>query len=159
MSPTQSAGAHKRQSTLFIVCGLMGAMIEFCIIYLFVDRLHISPYITYIPSAAIPAIVVFLFNKHITFASRAGNSKKEASRFLMVYSSTFILNYCLSSGFFALGTLFVRNFLSSWTWLLVPSHIALLGKAGAIGICAFINYALSHMFIFPVDQRVSPIPL
>jgi putative flippase GtrA len=141
--------SHRAQSLSFIICGIIGATIEFSIIHLGVDILGWSPYVTYFPSALIPSIFVFFFNKHVTFKAKGTNSTEEMRRFVLVYTFAFFLNYLLSSLFFFTVTL-IKNqseFLASLP-LLTEGNSAIFAKAGAIGCCAFLNYFLSHTFIF-----------
>ncbi len=144
-----SSRRHRWQTLYFVLCGILGALIEFSIIYLFVDLLEISPYITYIPSALIPAFFVFFFNKNITFRSQSGRTKQQLKRFFLVYSSMFVVNYLLSALFFTIGSWLTERVLVEWFGWLTVSQLAILAKMGAIGLCAFGNYFLSHYFIFP----------
>lgn len=129
---------HVAQATKFIVCGLLGAVMDFSILYVLVTLNGVTPFVAYIFSAGIPGIFVFLFNRHVTFGAARGNTKAQSRRFIVVYSMTFCLNYALSSSFYALGSHYF-----------VDDHwVAYGAKVLAIGITAFVNYSLSHYFIF-----------
>lgn len=99
------------------------------------------------PSALLPAIFVFFFNKYVTFGAADGNTATQTGRFLMVYASTFVLNYILSSLFYMLGDHFILGSTVAG-FIIADVHLAYAAKAGAIGIVAVVNYILSHTFIF-----------
>lgn len=148
MSFTDRFRAHARQGLSFIVCGALGAAIEFSILRVLVGQYGVSPLLSYIPSAGIPALFVFFFNKFVTFRVHGG-AARQSWRFIAVYSATFCFNYALSSSLFLLGQyMLLRGFLTSFSLSLTVVHLAYLAKALAIGITAVINYVLSHAFIF-----------
>jgi putative flippase GtrA len=137
---------HATQGMKFITCGLIGATIEFSILKLLIGHYGISPFIVYIPSALIPAVFVFFFNKYITFRS-IGRTASQTKRFLMVYVVAFCANYALSSFLYSVGSiLFLGD--EYLGVILTDARVAYLAKALAIGVTAVFNYALSHMFIF-----------
>jgi putative flippase GtrA len=150
---------HIKQIAKFSVSGVLGAVIEFTVIYLLVGRLGWSAYVVYIPSALIPAFFVFFFNKYVTFGATEGDTASQSGRFLMVYASTFCLNYVLSSSFYLAGDrVFLDTVIGGIT--LSEIHIAYAAKICAIGIVAVVNYILSHTFIFknvPVEAEVAGI--
>lgn len=140
--------AHARQGMSFIVCGVLGAAIEFSILRVLVGQYGVSPLLSYIPSAGIPAFFVFIFNKFVTFRVHGG-AARQSWRFVAVYSATFCFNYLLSSSLFLLGErLLPGSILLPALPAFTTVHIAYLAKAVAIGVTAIINYALSHAFIF-----------
>ncbi len=135
-------------------------MIEFGIIHICVDILQWSTYITYIPSSIIPSIFVFFFNKYITFNAKKTNAKKETKKFILVYTFTFFLNYGLALLLFSLAQI-IKNgnaFLSSIE-MLTEGNVAILAKAASIGCCAFVNYFLSHSFIFSEREKHETLPI
>jgi putative flippase GtrA len=136
----------------FITCGLIGAVIEFSILKILVGYYEVTPFIAYIPSALVPAVFVFFFNKFITFRS-TGRTASQTKRFLMVYVVAFCANYFLSSTFYSIGnTIFAGHVYVGIT--LTSARIAYLAKAVAIGITAVFNYALSHFFIFRTERSL-----
>ena len=138
--------SHARQGASFAVCGALGALIEFTILRILIGHYDISPVIAYIPSAAVPAVFVFFFNKFVTFGARGG-AIGQSGRFIVVYASTFCFNYALSSTLFLFGsTVFAGLVLGPV--VLTTDRVAYLAKAAAIGVTAVINYLLSHLFIY-----------
>lgn len=136
-----------KQVAKFSISGVLGAAIEFSVIYFLIGRLGWSAYVVYVPSALIPAFFVFFFNKHVTFGAKQGDTASQSGRFLMVYASTFCLNYVLSSSFYLLGDrIFLDSIFGGIT--ITEVHIAYAAKVCAIGIVAVVNYVLSHTFIF-----------
>ena len=138
---------HGPQTLKFVIAGILGASMEFTIIYFLVGKFHLSPYFVYLPSAGIPALFVFTFNKYVTFRAME-RTDRQAYRFLAVYSATFVLNYLLSSTFYGVGSHILLSPESPWNALLGHEHLAIFSKAAAIGVCSIINYFLSHFFIF-----------
>lgn len=143
---------HASQGMKFILCGLIGAMMEFTILKILVGHFGVSPFIAYIPSAFFPAVFVFFFNKHVTFRS-TGRASRQTKRFLMVYVVAFCANYVLSSFFYSLGRSMLTGQVLAGIELTDP-RIAYLAKALAIGITAVFNYILSHSFIFRAEQAL-----
>ncbi len=146
---------HLRQGFKFAVSGVVGAALEFSIIYLLVGRLHLTPIISYVFSGGIPAVFVFLFNRHVTFRASEGSSSRQSRRFIIVYTLTFFLNYILSSSGYLLGMHYVLPLPMATAYGTTPLAIAYGAKVLAIGITAFVNYTFSHAFIFR-DERVPP---
>ncbi len=138
---------HFRQGTSFIVCGLLGLVIEFTMLRILVGYLAITPFIAYAPSKLIPAIFVFFFNKNITFRAATGKSTGYAKRFMFVYFLSFCLSYALASGLFALG---LKTLQDSIFFGILFDHdrIAYAANLLAIAIMAFVNYIVSQAFIF-----------
>lgn len=145
---------HLKQGVKFAVCGVIGAAIEFFVLYVLVSRLQITPFVAYIFSGGIPAVFVFLFNRHVTFRVSDGSSRRQSRRFILVYVSTFALNYCLSSSFYLFGMHVVLPLSVVQTYALTSLRIAYGAKVLAIGITAIVNYSFSHLFIF----RREPVP-
>lgn len=139
----------------FIICGLLGAFFEFLIIYILVGRWHVSPVFAYIFSGGIPAVFVFLFNRHVTFRVSSGDSKVQSRRFILVYTLTFVLNYCLSSSFYLAGVHLVLPLPLASEYGITSLGITYMAKVLAIGITAVVNYTFSHLFIF----KKEPVPL
>lgn len=149
MSPSlakPNVALHASQGLKFITCGLIGAAMEFSIIKLLVGTYHLSPYVVYVPSALIPAIFVFFFNKHVTFRSQ-GQTSDQTKRFLMVYVVAFFLNYMLSSTFYTFGHSLIGGRMA-FGILMNDQRVAYIAKALAIGVTAVFNYGFSHFFIF-----------
>lgn len=150
---------HAKQVLKFCISGGLGAVIEFSVIYLLIGQLGWSAYVVYIPSALIPSIFVFFFNKYVTFGATEGSTASQTKRFLIVYTSTFCLNYVLSSSLYLMGdVLFLGSSIHGFQ--LSDVHIAYAAKICAIGIIAVVNYTLSHTFIFkdvPVEAEVAGI--
>lgn len=138
----------------FSVCGLIGAAIEFSILYVLVKRLGVTPVVAYIFSGGIPAVFVFLFNRHVTFRVSDGSSRRQSKRFILIYASTFVLNYCLSSSFYLFGLHVVLPLPIAHIEGLTPVSLAYVAKVLAIGITAIVNYSFSYFFIF----RREPVP-
>lgn len=146
---------HFKQGVKFIVCGLLGAFLEFLIIYILVGRIGMSPVFAYIFSGGIPAVFVFLFNRHVTFRVSSGDSKKQSRRFVLVYALTFVLNYCLSSSFYLAGSRLILPLPLAMQYGLTSLDITYMAKVLAIGITAIVNYTFSHLFIF----KKEPVPI
>lgn len=146
---------HFKQASKFILCGLIGAFIEFSVLYVLVGRMHISPVIAYVFSGGLPSLFVFLFNRHVTFRVSDQNTRKQSKRFILVYSLTFILSYCLSSAFYLLGVHFVLPLPIASTYAVSVLDITYGAKVLAIGVTAVVNYTFSHLFIF----KKEPVPL
>ncbi len=150
---------HAKQVLKFCVSGGLGAVIEFTVIHYLVGHLHWSAYVVYIPSALLPSIFVFFFNKYVTFGAMDGNTAAQTKRFLIVYTSTFCLNYVLSSLLYLVGDHFLLGItISGFTFTDV--RVAYAAKICAIGFIAIVNYTLSHTFIFknvPVEAEVAGI--
>ncbi|MDD5055192.1 MAG: GtrA family protein [Candidatus Peribacteraceae bacterium] len=150
---------HLKQVAKFSVSGVLGAIIEFSVIYVLIGRLGWSAYVVYIPSALIPAFFVFFFNKYVTFGASEGKTASQSGRFLLVYASTFCLNYLLSSSFYLAGDRLILDSVIGGI-AITEVHIAYGAKFCAIGIVAVVNYVLSHTFIFkntPVEAEVAGI--
>ena len=128
---------------------------EFLIIYVLVGLWHVTPVISYIFSGGIPAVFVFLFNRHVTFRVGSGSSKKQSRRFIIVYTLTFVLNYCLSSSFYLLGLHLILPLPVAAAYGITPLDVTYVAKVGAIAITAVVNYTFSHLFIF----RKEPVPM
>ncbi len=139
----------------FIVCGIMGALMEFLIIYVLVGRLHITPVVSYIFSGGIPAVFVFLFNRHVTFRVGSGNSRAQSRRFILVYTLTFILNYCLSSSLYLVGLHVILPLPIALANGITTLDITYMAKVLAIAVTAVVNYTFSHLFIF----KKEPVPM
>ncbi len=146
---------HFKQGFRFAVCGVIGAAIEFFVLYVLVSRLALTPVIAYIFSGGIPAVFVFLFNRHVTFRVSDGSSKRQSKRFILVYVSTFALNYCLSSSFYLLGLHVLLPLPIAQTYALTSLSVAYGAKVMAIAVTAVVNYSFSHLFIF----KREPMPL
>ncbi len=143
---------HASQGMKFIMCGLIGATMEFSIIKVLVGTYHLSPYFVYLPSALIPATFVFFFNKNVTFKA-SGHTSAQTRRFLMVYIVAFIVNYILSSTFFTFGDQLLTGQAIVGV-LLTQQRIAYLAKALAIGVTSVFNYGFSHFFIFKKHAEI-----
>lgn len=144
---------HCSQALRFITCGLLGAGMEFLILRVLVGHYGISPFAAYIPSALIPCIFVFYFNRYVTFRGGTGNTVRQTRRFLLVYSCAFTLNYCLSSLLYAWGVRLCNGAEIGPVVLTIP-RIAYGAKALAIGVTAVLNYWLSHSFIFRKEKEM-----
>lgn len=149
---------HVRQGSRFVLCGLLGAALEFSILAILVGRLHITPFIAYIFSAGIPAVFVFFFNRYVTFGSREDVTGQTA-RFVTVYGAAFVINYILSSALYASG---VYTLLGTPVFglVLTKKEIAYGAKVIAIGLTAIWNYSFSHFYIFrkthvPIEAEVA----
>ena len=141
---------HASQGMKFITCGLIGATMEFCILKVLIGYYGLSPFIAYIPSALIPGVFVFFFNKNVTFRA-VGRTSSQTKKFLMVYIVAFCVNYLLSSTFFSFGnSMFAGSLYFGIS--LTSTRIAYLAKALAIGVTAVCNYVLSHSFIFRAEH-------
>ena len=146
---------HFKQGIKFVVCGILGALMEFSILYVLVGRMHITPFVAYVFSGGIPAFFVFLFNRNVTFRVTEGNAKRQSRRFILVYTLTFLLNYVLSISFYSLGVAFVLPLSFAQTYGLTSTDITFIAKVFAIGVTAVVNYTFSHLFIF----KKEPIPI
>lgn len=133
----------------------MGALMEFLILYVLVGLWHVTPVVSYIFSGGIPAFFVFLFNRNVTFRVTSGSSKAQSRRFILVYTLTFILNYCLSSSFYLLGLHIILPLPIAALYGLTLLDITYIAKVCAIGITAIVNYTFSHLFIF----KKEPVPM
>ncbi len=142
---------HYRQIIRFVICGLLGAVMDFSVLYILTDWYSISPIIAYIFSSGIPSIFVFLFNKYITFGASDGNSNTQSKRFIIVYTLTFILNYLLSSLFYFLGLAYLVS-LHVGSYSITEVEVTYLARVIAIAITAVINYLSSHHFIFKAEH-------
>lgn len=144
--PHDHVRLHASQGLKFIACGMIGAVMEFSILKILVGHYQVSPFVAYIPSALIPAVFVFFFNRHVTFRAE-GRASHQSKRFLMVYIVAFCVNYFLSSFLYTLGSSYVagQSFVGI---LLTDARVAYLAKALAIGTTAIFNYCFSHFFIF-----------
>ena len=123
------------QGMKFIVAGLSGASIDFGVSGFLVEVFGVHPSVAYIPSGLAAVTFVFIFNKFVTFRSH-GHAADQTLRFIVVYSIAFALNYLVALGLFWLGIHYM------------------LAKAIAIGLIAFLNYVLSHGFIFRKSEAV-----
>ncbi len=146
---------HFKQATKFILCGLIGAAIEFSILYVLVGRMHVSPVIAYIFSGGIPSLFVFFFNRNVTFRVSDQNTRKQSRRFILVYSFTFVLSYVLSSSFYLFGAHVVLPLAIAQTYGVSKLDITYGAKVLAIGVTAVVNYTFSHLFIF----KKEPVPM
>lgn len=144
---------HIRQMSRFIVCGLLGAVMEFSLIYLLVGRLAITPVVAYIFTGGIPSVFVFLFNRHVTFGATGGSTKQQTKRFVIVYMVTFVLNYFLSTFFYLFGLHVVLPLPALQKYAFTPLHITYAAKVIAIAVTAVLNYSFSHVFIFKGDRQ------
>lgn len=142
---------HASQGMKFIICGLIGAVMEFSILKVLVGHYQITPFLSYIPSALIPAIFVFYFNRNVTFKAVSGKKSDQTRRFAMMYTIAFLINYALSTSFFAIGSAHVVG-LDVYGLVLTLPRVAYLAKAAAIGVTAVFNYIMSHFFIFRRDK-------
>ena len=152
---------HLQQVVKFIMCGLLGAVIEFSILYVLVGQYTVTPVIAYIFSGGIPSIFVFFFNRSVTFGAQTGSTQKQTGRFVMVYTFTFFLNYLLASALYLLGVHIVLPLPLVQSYGVTPLDMTYLAKVIAIAITAVINYSFSHFFIFKHDGRrtgVIPVP-
>ncbi|MFA5800347.1 MAG: GtrA family protein [Candidatus Peribacteraceae bacterium] len=150
---------HLKQGSKFIVCGLLGAAMEFSILAVLVGRLNITPFIAYIFSAGIPAVFVFFFNRYVTFRSTGDRMADQTGRFIAVYATAFVLNYALSATFYTVGSHYLLGATYAG-YTFQHDHIAYGAKVVAIGITAIWNYFFSHYFIFrrkvvPVEAEVA----
>jgi|GEM_PF-914903 putative flippase GtrA len=150
---------HFRQGSRFAISGVLGATMEFSILGVLIGHYHISPFISYIFSAGIPAVFVFCFNKYITFHSIGDKTTDQTVRFLMVYSVALLLNYALSALFFTIGSHYFLDYVIAG-FQLKHDYIAYGAKALAIGVTAVWNYIFSHYFIFrktevPVEAEMA----
>ncbi len=136
---------HLHQGIKFILCGLTGAFVEFSVVYVLVEHAAFDPRIAYIPSGLLSVTFVFFFNRYVTFRNRGRDYAAQTVRFIVVYSMAFLLNYLLANIFFRIGSLYLA---------MSVVRIALLAKALAIGIIAFVNYSLSHGFIFRTTPEI-----
>lgn len=146
---------HFKQATKFILCGLIGASIEFFILYVLVGRLQITPIVAYIFSGGIPSLFVFFFNRNVTFRVSDQNTRKQSQRFILVYSFTFVLSYLLSSSFYLLGAHLVLPLSIAQAYGVSKLDITYGAKVLAIGVTAVVNYTFSHLFIF----KKEPVPM
>ena len=121
---------HVSQGLRFMVCGGLGATVDFSLLYLLVQVLGLTPYLGYIGSTSVALVVVFFTNKYFTFRNREPRHREQFLRFLLVYGVGFLFNVGIASFLY---------------WSDVHYMIA---KAVAIAIVAFWNYALSHGFVF-----------
>lgn len=157
-SPAMSAVLHNprlrlhiQQASKFIFCGLTGAAIEFSILKVIVGHYGVSPFVAFVPSSLIPATFVFFFNKYVTFRVGGETTSRQTKRFITVYATALVINYMLSSSFYALGmkTIFGGAALGIE---LNRVRVAYIAKAVAIGITAIYNYCFSHWFIFKKEE-------
>lgn len=150
---------HARQLSRFIVCGLTGAAIEFSIIFVLVEHVHLDPRVAYIPSGMLTIIFVFFFNKYVTFGNREKDHLGQTMRFIMVYSAAFALNYTIATGAYSFGLFALRGYRGSSPELFAIGMRLLpyLAKAFAIGITAVWNYCFSHAFVFKA-RKLAPVP-
>lgn len=137
---------HVSQGMKFITCGLLGAVMEFSILWVLVGHYQITPFLAYLPSALIPVTFVFFFNKYVTFRAH-GRTASQTRRFVVVYVVAFCTNYLLSSTLYSFGDAMFAGQVYMGIELTNP-RIAYLAKAMAIGITAVFNYCFSHFFIF-----------
>lgn len=112
-----------------MVCGGLGASVDFSLLFLLVQLLGVSPYIGYIGSTSVALVVVFFMNKYFTFRNHE-HGREQFVKFLLVYGVGFLFNVGIASFLF-------------WSSL----HY-MLAKVCAIALVAFWNYALSHGFVF-----------
>ena len=148
---------HVRQMSRFILCGLLGAVMEFTLIYVLVGRFLITPVVAYIFTGGIPSVFVFLFNRHVTFGAAGGSTQKQTKRFIAVYIMTFTLNYFLSTSLYLFGLHVVLPLLQDDA--LTSLHITYAAKVIAIAVTAVLNYSFSHFFIFKGDVSSADIPV
>jgi putative flippase GtrA len=141
---------HASQASKFIVCGLTGAAIEFGIIFILVERLHMDPRVAYIPSGLITVVFVFFFNKYVTFGNTESDHLGQTLRFAMVYGAAFVLNYLLASGLYSAGLYMLRaqRATAPEAYQYGARVLPYAAKAFAIGVVAVWNYCFSHAFIF-----------
>ena len=136
----------------FAIAGGVGACIDFGVLAIQVEIFDISPHIAYIPSGLGAVVFVFFFNKYVTFKNHEP-AGKQGLKFALVYSTAFVLNYVLATGFYSLSQMVLQEegFLRGKAYL--------LAKAAAIGIVSIMNYTLSHGFIFKRMEDAPELPV
>lgn len=114
----------------FLVCGGLGASIDFGTLRILVHTLHWLPQYAFILSTSLSLIFVFLSNRFFTFRGVTGDPKSQMMKFFLVYMSAAFLNYVLSVSLTFMGI----NYM--------------LAKALAIGILMFFNFFFLNSFVF-----------
>ena len=145
---------HLKQGGAFILCGVLGVILEFTTLRILVGYYDITPFIAYAPSKILPILFVFFFNKYVTFRAASGDSKQHLRRFILVYSVAFVLGYALASGFYAIGLHFFHGLTVS-SIDVTDDRIAYLANASAIALMAAVNYVLSQKFIFRKEKNLA----
>lgn len=135
----QTVRKHASQLWKFALVGGIGSTIDLSSSALFADALGIDPRIAVVLSSVVGATFVFFLNKYLTFKNREKKYGSQALKFVMVYGVAIVLNGLIANAFIFIGFHY------------------LLAKVGAIGICAFWNYALSHGFIFKKGEAGDPV--
>ncbi len=122
--------------TKFIVCGGIGALLDFSSLSFFVQVANVDPRVAVILSSCVGAAFVFVANKFFTFRNRETSYGNQIFKFVMVYGVSIISNAIISNLLLAIGVHY------------------LLAKFLAIGVGAVWNYALSHGFIFKKKEEI-----
>lgn len=122
--------SHGAKFMRFIVCGGLGACVDFGLLHLLVAYVGWQEEYALIVSTGCAMVFVFFANRFFTFRARGANAGKQVVRFLMVYLFAASLNYILSLTFIYLGVHY------------------LLSKALAIGLMMFFNYFSLNGFVF-----------
>lgn len=135
----QTVRKHALQLWKFAIVGGIGSTIDLSSSALFADAFGIDPRIAVVLSSVVGATFVFFLNKFLTFRNREKNMGSQVLKFVLVYGVAIALNGLIANAFIYIGFHY------------------LLAKVGAIGICAFWNYALSHGFIFKKGQASDPV--
>lgn len=127
---------HGSKFLRFVVCGGVGACIDFGTLTLLVHFLQWPEKYALLVSTGLAMIFVFFANRLFTFKA-VGNTGNQAAKFLIVYAIAAILNYTLSLTFIYLGIHY------------------LVSKALAIGCIMFFNYFSLNGFVFKQMPGVS----
>lgn len=112
-----------------MVCGGLGASVDFSLLFFLVQVLGLTPYLGYIGSTSVALVIVFFANKYFTFRNHE-HGREQFFKFLLVYGVGFGFNVGIASLLYWSGFQYM------------------LAKALAIVFVAFWNYALSHGFVF-----------
>lgn len=137
-APIPFARRHAPTFLRFLVCGGLGACIDFGTLHLLVAYVGWPEKYALIVSTGLSMCFVFLANRFFTFGQRGKGATTQAAKFLMVYMVAATLNYILSLSLVYLGVHY------------------LLAKAIAIGTIMFFNYALLHGFVFRKRSILPP---
>lgn len=143
---------HVSQLWKFAIAGGIGSMIDIGSLTLLVQYGQLDPKVAFIPSTLMAVVVVFLINKHFTFANKEKRYASQAMKFALVYGVAVTLNIVMSTGFYWIG----ERILST---VLPVVALAVLSKMGAIAVGALWNYTLSHGFVFKKKEEAEPVIL
>lgn len=123
--------SHGPKFLRFLVCGGLGACIDFGTLYLLVHFYSWEEKYALLVSTGLAMIFVFFANRFFTF--KVKSTKKggaQAAKFLIVYLTAAGLNYGISLGLIAAGVHYI------------------VAKALAIGCVMFFNYFSLNSFVF-----------